>query len=117
MRDMARLTNKQSDSNQRRPSSREANLPAQSKDAVPPLHDIPKFDLAEQILAEQRKLSAVRRKGPTKRAKAPAPKKVHPVAHIVEPPPILSEQEHIIAEIVARDIENLVKVNALSLKG
>ena len=114
---MAQLTNKQSDGNRRKASSVEEILPAQSEDVVTPPHDIPKFDLAEQILAEQRKLSSVRRKGPGKRAKAPTPKKVHPVARIVEPSPMLPEQERIIAEIVARDIENLVKVNALNLKG
>ena len=59
----------------------------------------------------------MRRNGPGKRAKAPDPKKVNPFARIVEPPPMLPEQEKIIAEIVARDIENLVEVNALNLKG
>ena len=106
---MTRLTNKQSDSNQRKASSHETNVAAQSKDPDPSLHDIPKFDLAEQILAEQRKLSSVRRKGPGKRSKAPIPKEIYPVARIVEPLPMLPEQERIIAEIVARDIEHLIE--------
>jgi hypothetical protein len=76
--------------------------------------EIPKFDLAEQILAEQRKVAAVRRKGPGKRAKSPTPQGSKPVARTVEPPPMSSEQEQIIAEIVARDIEELVKGNASS---
>jgi len=79
-------------------------------------HEIPKFDLAEQILAEQRKLSSVKRKGPGKRVKAPTPQAVKPVARTVEPPPMSAEQKQIIAEIVTRDIENLVKGNASSLQ-
>ena len=73
--------------------------------------EIPKFDLAEQILAEQRKIAAVRRKGPGKRTKAPTPQKVKPSIHPIEQLSICDEQEQIIAEIVARDIENLVKGN------
>jgi len=70
--------------------------------------DIPKFDLAEQIMAEQRKIAAIRRKGPGKKNKAPQQKqKVEPIAYNIKQQPILSEQEQIIAEIVARDIEKL----------
>ena len=76
---------------------------------------IPKFDLAEQIMAEQRKIAAIRRKGPGKITKAQQQKQpVESIAHTVTPPPILSEQEQIIAEIVARDIEKLCRVNASS---
>ena len=71
--------------------------------------EIPKFDLAEQILAEQRKLSAVKRRGPGQKAKVPIPKRVEPSIRPVEQSLIDSEQEKIIAEIVARDIENLLK--------
>jgi hypothetical protein len=71
--------------------------------------EIPKFDLAEQILAEQRKLSTVKRRGPGKRVKGSAPQKVEPAICAIEQPLISSEQEEIIAEIVARDIENLLK--------
>ena len=77
--------------------------------------EIPKFDLAEQILAEQRKLSTVRRKAPRKRAKVSIPKKDKPPTLPIESPTVPSEQEKIIAEIVARDIENLVEGNAQSL--
>ena len=76
--------------------------------------EIPQFDLAEQILAEQRKLSAVKRKGPRKRAKAPVPKTIKQAARQIELPMIPSEQEEIIAEIVARDIENLLAENTSS---
>ena len=73
--------------------------------------EIPKFDLAEQILAEQRKISSVRRKGPGRRTNVPTPKKVESSVLLVEEPPMYSEQEKIIADIVARDIENLLKGN------
>jgi len=80
--------------------------------------DIPKFDLAEEIMAEQRKISATRRK----RAKPPTlqePKKaesvsrgpkVEPISHTIEQPSVLLlEQEEIIAQIVARDIKRLLQ--------
>jgi len=71
-------------------------------------NDIPKFDLAKQIMAEHRKITAVRRKGPAKNPKPP--KKQHPaelIARKVMRVPIVSGPEQVIAEIVARDIENL----------
>ncbi|MFH1719631.1 MAG: hypothetical protein ABIF19_19950 [Planctomycetota bacterium] len=69
---------------------------------------IPKFDLAEQIMAEQRKIAATKRKGPGRKVEAPRqPRKAESIASVVTPPPILSEQQRIIAEIVARDIEKL----------
>lgn len=77
---------------------------------------IPKFDLAEDIMAEQRKSTARRRKRPTVSARE-APSRIEaisrqpqakPVSSAIGPPsPIVSEQEQIIAEIVARDIEKL----------
>jgi len=92
---------------------------------------IPKFDLAEQIMAEQRKITAIRRKAPGKPQRLPslapavtrvqvqdvaADKKTkapdrqpqaQSTGYTIKPPPTLSEQEQIIAEIVARDIEKL----------
>lgn len=80
--------------------------------------DIPKFDLAEKVLAEQRKVSARRRKGPTASARE-APMRIEPVSpkprlepagHAIEQPsPMLLEQDQIIAEIVARDIARLCR--------
>lgn len=73
--------------------------------------DIPRFDLAEDIMAEQRRLTAVRRKGPEGPEPANLPSPRLPVA--VRP----SQSSHsfsegfdyisdpIIADIVARDIE------------
>ncbi len=87
--------------------------------------EIPKFDLAEKIMAEQRKVSARRRKRPTASARK-APSRIEfvsrqpafasstedtgaePSGHAIEQPgAMLLEQEQIIAEIVARDIERL----------
>lgn len=71
-------------------------------------NEIPTFDLAEQIMAEHRKMTAVRRKGPGRIVKSP--QKRHPaesIARNVVPGPALSGPEQVIAEIVARDIENL----------
>ncbi len=83
-------------------------LPAMPEDAMQETNDIPKFDLAKQIMAEHRKVTAVKRKGPAKKAKPS--KKKHPaelIARNVMPGPIVSGPRQIIAEIVARDIENL----------
>jgi len=95
-----------------RPAAKKAQLvikpPAVREDAMQETNDIPKFDLAKQIMAEHRKITAVRRKGPAKKAKPP--KKQHPaelIARNFKPGPIVSGPEQVIAEIVARDIENL----------
>jgi hypothetical protein len=91
--------------------------PAEPADAMQETSGIPKFDLAEQIMAEQRKIAAIRRRGPGKKAEAPKQqRKVESIAYTVEPPPILSEQEQIVAEIVAGDIEKLCKDNASRLR-
>jgi hypothetical protein len=74
--------------------------------------EIPTFDLAEQIMAEHRKMTASKRKGPGKMA-GPARKK-HPaesIAQIVVPGPVLPGPEQVIVDIVARDIENLCMGN------
>jgi hypothetical protein len=73
--------------------------------------EIPSFDLAEEIMAEQRKITAIRRKAPGQKTEAQRLKpEVQPVDHIIEEPKLaLSEQEKIIAEIVAKDIERLCR--------
>jgi hypothetical protein len=64
--------------------------------------DIPKFDLAEEILAEQRKTTAIRRKAPGRQ------RETESTGYATKwSKPALFEQEQIIAEIVARDIEKL----------
>ncbi len=71
--------------------------------------EIPSFDLAEEIMAEQRRITAIRRKAPGEKAEVQKLKpEIQPVDHIIkEPKPELSKQEKIIAEIVSRDIERL----------
>ena len=71
---------------------------------------IPKFDLAEQIMAEQRKSASVRRKGPAKRVRSPKqPRKVDLVGHAIGSQPVSLGQDQVIADIVARDIERLCR--------
>ena len=74
---------------------------------------IPKFDLAEQIMAEQRKNASVKRKGPAKRVRPlEQPRKVEPISRAIRLQPVSLGQEHVIAEIVARDIEKLCRSSA-----
>jgi len=74
--------------------------------------EIPRFDLAEEIMAEQRKVTAIKRKAPGKKTEAersePEAKAVG-YTTIEKPAPTLPEQDRIIAEIVARDIERLCR--------
>ena len=71
---------------------------------------IPKFDLAEQIMAKQRKNASVRRKGPAKRVRVPKQRReVDLVGHAIGSQPVSLGQEQIIADIVARDIEMLCR--------
>jgi len=78
-------------------------------DATPGASEIPQFDLAEEIMAEQRKVAATRRKGPAKKVEAAKQEKPEPIAPIVEMFHIPSEEEKVIAEIVARDIQQLCR--------
>jgi len=66
---------------------------------------IPSFDLGEEIMAEQRKVSAVRRKAPSK--KNETEKQDEAFEYTNEQSGLESESTPIIAEIVARDIERL----------
>lgn len=74
---------------------------------------IPKFDLAEEILAEQRRITAVKRKAPGKKNEAVSSQQdAKPSGYTIEQPMhILPEQERIITEIVARDIQQLCRRN------
>ena len=75
--------------------------------------EIPQFDLANDIMAEQRKITAVRRKGPGKKAEAkerePARKEAALDAKTVQTPVPMAQADKIIADIVRRDIERLCK--------
>ena len=70
-------------------------------------NEIPRFDLAEDIMAEQRKISAIRRKAPVKTIET---QKEEPVGYTIgQPIPAQPYQQQVIAEIVARDIERLCR--------
>jgi hypothetical protein len=77
--------------------------------------EIPRFDLAEQIMAEHRKLAQNRRKGPGSQ-RIPIieeePKPNRPSQKIAEAP--MSPQQRLIAEIVAKDIHKFYSVSAQS---
>jgi hypothetical protein len=79
---------------------------------------IPKFDLAEEIMAEQRKVAATRRKGPGRKANAVKREIPEPAAPVPFPEPVRlsSEAEQVIAEIVARDIRQLCGGNAFGVR-
>jgi len=86
-------------------------------DAVQDTNEIPKFDLAEQIMAEQRKITAIRRKAPSRKTKTPdLPPRIESTRYANELPRALSEKELIIAEIVARDIEKLYRGDSSNLR-
>ncbi len=75
---------------------------------------IPKLDLAEQILAKQRKISSVRRKSPDQKGKVAKPG-AKAVGYMIEQPTsAMLEQDQIIVDIVARDIERLCYGKLLS---
>jgi len=86
---------------------------SQAQHAETSASEIPKFDLAEQIMAEQRKVTAIRRKAPGKKTKTPDRKpRIQSTGYAFKSPPqVLSEKELIIAEIVARDIEKLYQAD------
>jgi len=94
------------------------DLPTEPAGTVQEASEIPKFDLAEQILAEQRKITAIRRKAPGKKNESPAQgREVESIGYTIKQPPLtLSEQGRIIAEIVARDIEKLRRGDTSSLR-
>ena len=82
--------------------------------------EIPRFNLAEEIMAEQRKIAATKRKAPCKKTEAERLEpQAEPVGYTtIEPSaPTLPEQDRIIAEIVARDIERLRRGNTSDARG
>lgn len=78
--------------------------------------EIPAYDLAENILAEQRRVATRRRRGPGKTADEPAASLVAP-SFTTRPKTFASELSsrdlvelrQVVAEIVARDIERLCR--------
>jgi hypothetical protein len=74
--------------------------------------EIPTFDLAENILAEQRRTAARRRRAPDRMEDEPAAQGESAGVRIFVPDlgsQNLLELQRIVAEIVARDIERLCK--------
>ena len=86
-------------------------IPVEPADAGQEKSQIPKFDLAEEIMAEQRKITSIRRKAPGKKVETQSQERdVELIGYTLgQPTPALSGQEQIVAEIVARDIERLCK--------
>jgi hypothetical protein len=75
--------------------------------------EIPEFNLAEQILAEQRKVSALRRKGPARARRIQAARTSEAAgANITQAESAESPVESIVSEIVARDIEEMLHLKA-----
>lgn len=70
--------------------------------------EIPRFDLAEEIMAGQRKMTAMRRKAPDKKI-GPEEPQAESTGYISEQPIPEPSEQQIIAEIVARDIERLCR--------
>jgi hypothetical protein len=100
-----------------------------------PSTDIPKFDLAEEIMAEQRKITATRRKSPSAAAswhglparedtakmavpRSASGQQIEPISDAIEQPgDVPFDQEQIIAEIVARDIKRLLQGESRNRSG
>jgi len=82
-----------------------------AENAEPRKNEIPKFDLAEDIMAEQRKITAIRRKAPAGKSavQAAEPRNKTTSRTGEMQTPLSSEQQQIIVEIVAKDIERLCR--------
>jgi hypothetical protein len=86
------------------------DTPAAPLKAEQAQNEIPRFDLAEKIMAEQRRITAVRRKGPGQEEIQEQEREPEPGGGIKKKlPPTLSEEKQIIADIVARDIERFCR--------
>ena len=93
------------------PSPAKTTSSSQNADGIRTDSEIPKFDLAEQILAGQRRLTAAKRKSPEKVTDTSV---LHSKASMTYQPALRSavlfqQQDFIIKEIVARDIEKLCR--------
>ena len=69
--------------------------------------EVPKFDLAKELMAEQRKISTIRRTGPGRSQRQSAKQQPPAIGYAIGPPPIIPDAQQIITEIVARDIQDL----------
>lgn len=104
----AETTNDKEKTNNIKPSQEKS---AEAIKAQQGKSEIPRFDLAEDIMAEHRKITAIRRKAPGRRMEArKASLEAEPVGYTMGwPAPAEPYQQQIIAEIVARDIERLCR--------
>ncbi len=85
---------------------------AAKKDTLRATHQqtgVPKFNLAEEIMVEQRRIAAIKRKGPDKKIEVEEPQVQSVRYAIKQPGQVLAKQDQIIAEIVARDIESVCR--------
>jgi hypothetical protein len=76
--------------------------------------EIPSYDLAANILAEQRRVASRRRRAPIQTDEPPATSPAASGARVSIvgfPPQNLMELQQVVAEIVARDIERLCRPN------
>ena len=88
------------------------NSKQQSTGRLAAEHAIPRFNLAERILSEQRKATAAKRKAPGINSVIPSRQRerTESVRHAVMPPTtLLFNQHQVIAEIVARDIAQMCR--------
>ena len=86
--------------------------PAKAAGAVSKASEIPQLDLDKQILAEQRKVTSGKRRGPGNKSKSPtasAETAAPPSRAALQPGTELAERDPVIAEIVARDIERFCR--------
>ncbi|UCG59882.1 MAG: hypothetical protein JSU70_10245 [Phycisphaerales bacterium] len=90
------------------------NAPAASPKTKRRTAEVPSFDLAEKIMAEQRRSTATTRRGPGRKVQTPSkPARDRAMDYAIgQPVPVAFEQSLIIAEIVARDIEKLCRRNS-----
>ena len=93
------------------PIPAEKEKPAESVSTQQEKTEIPRFDLAEEIMAEQRKITAIRRRAPGKKFEAQLERlQPKPVDYTIERSILRQpQQDRIITEIVARDIERLCR--------
>lgn len=83
------------------------NNPQPQKNTNP---DIPKFDLADDIMAEQRKTISIKRKSPSQKFQQPQQSGPIQQPLIDEQDALpLSEEDRLIRELVAQDIERLCR--------
>jgi hypothetical protein len=93
-------------------NEKQSHLPSQEAK-----HQIPRFDLAEEIMAEHRKIASIKRKSPEQKVEPLRPidkSKGHTEA-LNSPISETIEEKQAIRDIVARDIEKLCRGESLDI--